>query len=132
MQIAACPRPIDGLSPQAIVLWCTVMQMINELLAAVPIAALQVADIKTLQQDFGLIEPGSMCRRKQDAQPGTITRFQKCSGGSRGVTGAAIQNEVNASEGMKRLQQSRESPAQVFAVIPIQAAAAHFAVVDVE
>src|SRR5271157_6041649 len=105
--------------------------MIDELLAAVPIAALQIADVKTLQQDFGLIEPGSMGRCKQDTQPGTIACLQKRSGGSRDVTGTAIPNEMDASEGMKWLQQSRESLAQVLAVIPVQAVAAHFAVVDI-
>jgi hypothetical protein len=38
--------------------------MINQVLTTFPITTLQIPHVETFQQEFGLIEPGSMCWRK--------------------------------------------------------------------
>ena len=48
------------------------------------------------------------------------------------MAGAAIPDQVNASKGVKRLEQAGQRSAQVFAVVFIQTAASHVSVVDVE
>lgn len=72
--------------------------MVDQMLAADPIAALQITHIETFQQEFSLIEPGSMCRCKQDPEPCAIIGFQKGEGCSRDVAGTAIPDQVNASK----------------------------------
>ncbi len=59
-------------------------------------------------------------------------RLQKRLSCSGGMTGAAVADQMNASKGVKRLQQTRQSQAEMFTVIVVQTVAAHLAIVDVE
>ncbi len=59
-------------------------------------------------------------------------RLQKRLSCSGGMTGAAVADQMNASKGVKKLQQTRQSQAEMFTVIVVQTVAAHLATEDVE
>jgi hypothetical protein len=54
------PRPGEGMGIQAVIFWPTGFQMLDELLSAVPVTALEIVLSKGTEQQLGLIELGGM------------------------------------------------------------------------
>ena len=57
------------MSKQPIVFPPTGFEMIDQVLSAPPVAPVQVAGTKSPEQQFGLVEPGGVCRRLQQSYP---------------------------------------------------------------
>ena len=71
-----------------VVLWPSRFDMIDQRLATRPRAAFQIVVTESVIEQFGLIKPGGMDRRKARPPPKVV--FKMFAGGCSGVTGITI------------------------------------------
>ena len=98
--------------------------MLNHFWATAPAAADQIACAESLEQGFGLIQPGGICGSVQHVNPWLAVLKELHSLIAR-VAGPVIHNQVNAMRPTIRVKEALHGWAKMFTIILIQALRKH-------
>jgi hypothetical protein len=90
------PGPFKRMGIQLIVLWPSGVDVVDQFLAAVPRAALQVTVTEGVIKQFRLIEPGGMHRG--EAGPPPRVAIEVVGGSSGGMTGVTVLNQKHTTQ----------------------------------
>ena len=90
------PSPFKRMGIELIVLWPSGVDVVDQFLAAVPRAALQVTVTEGVVKQFCLIEPGGMHRG--EAGPPPRVAIEVVGGSSGGMTGVTVLNQKHATQ----------------------------------
>src|SRR5512132_1087094 len=120
------PRPRDRVGVALVVLPPARVEVLDELLAALPLAALQVPLAERAEEQLRLIEPGGVRRRDKRSHARIVPPQprRRLLGDVRGTT---VPDQMHASRATVIAEQVRQDVAKVLAVVPSEAEAAHLA-----
>src|SRR3954454_16654667 len=116
------------MSKEPIIFIFTSIEMLDHLLFARPVSPVKVMRLKASQQQFSLIEPGSV--RRCDKRPHPGISGEKLPRHARDGARPSIPDQVNAPCLPVFSKQLRQDTAQVLAVVPVQTPAPHLPAVE--
>ena len=90
------PGPFKRMGIQLIVLWPSGVDVVDQFLAAVPGAALQVTVTEGIIKQFRLIEPRGM--RWREARPPPRVAVEVVGGSGGGMTGVTVLDQKHATQ----------------------------------
>src|SRR5580700_3068706 len=125
-QVAPRPGPGDRVREALVVLPPARVEVLDEVLAALPVATLEVALAERAEQQLGLVEPRGVRRRDERAHA-RVVPAQPGRRLLRDVRRTTVPDQVNASRVAMWAEHLRQDGAQVLAVVLLDAEALHLA-----
>src|SRR5512132_1087587 len=120
------PRPRDRVGVALVVLPPARVEVLDELLAALPLATLQVPLTERAEEQLSLIEPGGV-RRCDERSYARIVPAQPRRRLVSDVRGTTVPDQMHAARATVLAEQVGQDVAKVLAVVPSEAEAAHLA-----